>query len=87
MFDCEYCNKELQHSTVEILGTIRTFEIMCECRRDRNYFDKSVIIDLYCENCIHDQNKDSDPTCNILNELLAGEIMFSCKKYKKLWRR
>lgn len=29
--------------------------------------------DRYCKNCKHDENKDTDPICKYLNDMLTGK--------------
>lgn len=38
----------------------------------------------FCENCIYDINKDTEPTCKILEQILAGGCPPArCEKYKR----
>jgi hypothetical protein len=53
--------------------------------------------DKWCKNCLEDINKDSEPTCEILNQALnkdirdinnkhliaVGNYVIECKKYKR----
>lgn len=38
----------------------------------------------FCENCIHDINKDAEPTCKLLEQILeGGKTPSECEKYKR----